>query len=139
LKPNGDSLKIQPNDLKITKHIQKLNGPSTPANKKKKKNQPSPHNKPCKRPSQKHNTLVKSKMNVIVKSKSSQKAATLAQKVEILDWHNNNSSNQTTTTSHFNKIYPDIALKQPLISAWVKAEAGIREQAKILLLDSKRI
>jgi hypothetical protein len=139
LKPNGDSLKIQPNDLKIIERIQKFNGPSTPANKKKKKNQPSPQNKSCKRPSEKHNTSVKSKMNV--KSKSSQKPgrATLAQKVEILDWHKNNGSNQTKTASHFNKIYPDIALKQPLISAWVKAENGIREQAKISSSDSKRV
>ena len=48
---------------------------------------------------------------------------TLKQRIEILDWHNTNSRIQMKTANHFHTIYPNLKIKQPLISAWVKDEA----------------
>ncbi|KAI7960756.1 hypothetical protein MJO28_001245 [Puccinia striiformis f. sp. tritici] len=138
LKPDGDSLMIEPNHLKTIQRIQQFNGPSTPVKKKIKDKSPL-KTKPPKKPSQQHNKSVKNKHNP--KSSSSQKPvrATLSQKIEVLNWHQTHGSNQTKTAAHFSKVYPDIAFKQPLISAWVREEDAIREQAKTTSSDSKRI
>ena len=48
--------------------------------------------------------------------------ATLAQRIEILEWHNKNGRNHSKTTCHFNPIYPNLKLKQPIISDWAKNE-----------------
>ena len=52
--------------------------------------------------------------------------ATLAQHIEILDWHYKNGENQTKTAKHFDPIYPNLKIKQPLVSAWVKEESKWR-------------
>jgi len=54
--------------------------------------------------------------------------ATLAQRIEILDWHHENGKNQTKTAKFFSKEYPNLVLKQPLLSKWLKAEATWRER-----------
>jgi hypothetical protein len=48
--------------------------------------------------------------------------ATLEQRIQILDWYHANGQNQTKTAKHFDAIYPNLKIKQPLISAWVKDE-----------------
>lgn len=48
--------------------------------------------------------------------------ATIYQRVEILDWYHANGENQSLTARHFDKIYPNLHLKQPIISSWVKNE-----------------
>jgi hypothetical protein len=54
--------------------------------------------------------------------------ATLEQRVEILDWHHANGENQSRTAKHFDSIYPQLKIKQPLVSSWVKDEAKWREE-----------
>ena len=54
--------------------------------------------------------------------------ATLRQRIEILDWHKVHGKNQTRTAKHFNAVYPNLKLKQPIISAWLNEEAKWREQ-----------
>ena len=61
----------------------------------------------------------KRKKDPIFKKKEN---ATLAHRIEILDWHHKNGKNQTQTAKHFDKIYPNLMLQQPLISSWVKNE-----------------
>jgi hypothetical protein len=53
--------------------------------------------------------------------------ATLAQHIEILDWHNKNGQNQSRTAQHFDPIYPNLKIKQPLVSSWIKEEAKWRD------------
>ena len=48
--------------------------------------------------------------------------ATLAQRNEVLDWYHANGKNQSKTAKHFESVYPNIMIKQPLVSAWVKNE-----------------
>ena len=52
----------------------------------------------------------------------------LAQRIEILDWYHANGKNQSKTAKHFNTIYPNLKIKQPLVSAWVKEEAKWQEE-----------
>lgn len=54
--------------------------------------------------------------------------ATLQQRIEILDWHNENGKNQSVTARHFAPCYPNLKIKQLLISSWVKDEAKWRAQ-----------
>ncbi len=54
--------------------------------------------------------------------------ATLAQRIEILDWYHKNGKNQTKAAHHFDPKYPNLRLKQPTISAWVNDELKWREQ-----------
>lgn len=54
--------------------------------------------------------------------------AMLAQRIEILDWHHSNGKNQSKTTRHFAPLYPNLQIKQPLISSWVKDEVKWRDQ-----------
>ncbi|KAF8219759.1 hypothetical protein L208DRAFT_1153510, partial [Tricholoma matsutake] len=53
---------------------------------------------------------------------------TLAQCIEILDWYHKNGKNQSKTAKHFDSIYPNLKMKQPLVSAWVKDEPKWREE-----------
>jgi hypothetical protein len=48
--------------------------------------------------------------------------ATLVQRIEILDWFHANGENQSKTARHFDPIYPNLKLKQPIISEWAKDE-----------------
>jgi hypothetical protein len=54
--------------------------------------------------------------------------ATLTQRIEILDWHHENGRNQSATARHFGPLYPNLQIKQPLISSWLQGEAKWREQ-----------
>jgi hypothetical protein len=54
--------------------------------------------------------------------------ATLEQRIEILNWHHQNGANQTKTARHFDKIYPNLRIKQPLVSSWLKEESKWRDQ-----------
>jgi Fe-S cluster assembly scaffold protein SufB len=54
--------------------------------------------------------------------------ATLPQQIEVLDWHKKHGKKQTLTAEHFAPEYPNIRIRQPLISSWVKEEAKWREQ-----------
>lgn len=56
--------------------------------------------------------------------------STLKQQIEILDWHYENGKNQSATARHFAPKYPNLKLKQPLVSQWVKEKAKICEQWK---------
>ena len=47
----------------------------------------------------------------------------MTQRIEILDWHHKNGRNQSATARHFASIYPNLQIKQPLISSWLKDEA----------------
>ena len=47
---------------------------------------------------------------------------TLAQQIEVLDWHCANGQSQKDTAIHFQKVYPDIELVQPWVSDWLRAE-----------------
>lgn len=54
--------------------------------------------------------------------------ATYKQRVEILDWHHAHGKNQTKTARHFDEKYPNLKIKQPLVSSWVKNEKEIRQE-----------
>lgn len=54
--------------------------------------------------------------------------ATLAQKIEILTWYQLNGENQTQTARHFDQIYPELKLSQPLISSWLKNTSALHTQ-----------
>ncbi|KAF8235271.1 hypothetical protein L208DRAFT_1258137, partial [Tricholoma matsutake] len=47
---------------------------------------------------------------------------TLTQWIKILDWHHACEKNQSKTATHWDQIYPNLLLKQPIISAWLKEE-----------------
>ena len=48
--------------------------------------------------------------------------ATLRQRIKVLDWYHANGRNQSKTAEHFASIYPNIKIKQPLVSDWVRNE-----------------
>ena len=49
--------------------------------------------------------------------------ATLKQHIEILDWHHASPmKNQTKTAEHWDRVYPNLGLKQPVVLAWLKDE-----------------
>ena len=54
--------------------------------------------------------------------------ATIAQRIEILDWYHANGKNQSKTAKHFDPKYPNLRLKQPVISRWLTNESHWREQ-----------
>lgn len=57
--------------------------------------------------------------------------ATIAQRIEILDWYHEHScptKSQVKTAAHFDKIYPNLRLKQPIISDWIRNEAKWRKE-----------
>ncbi|KAF8642060.1 hypothetical protein AX14_009760, partial [Amanita brunnescens Koide BX004] len=81
--------------------------------------------------SKKHKCLEKKEVDVEKPKKAKMQAtpvftkkenATLAQCIEVLDWYHTNGKNQSKTAKHFELVYPNIMIKQPLISAWVKNE-----------------
>lgn len=43
--------------------------------------------------------------------------------MEILNWYHANGKHQSKTAKHFSPIYPNLTIKQPLVSTWVKEEA----------------
>ncbi len=53
--------------------------------------------------------------------------ATVAQKVEVLDWYHANGKNQSKTAKYFNLKWPELDVKQPKVWDWIKKEAAIRE------------
>jgi len=53
--------------------------------------------------------------------------ATLAQCIEILDWHHKNGQNQSETACHFDSIYPNLKIKQPLVLSWIREETKWHE------------
>ena len=57
--------------------------------------------------------------------------ATIAQRIEILDWYHKHSGpkkSQVKTAAHFDKTYPNLRLKQPIISDWVRNEVKWRKE-----------
>ena len=57
--------------------------------------------------------------------------ATIAQRIEILDWYHKHSGpkkSQVKTAAHFDKIYLNLRLKQPIISDWVQNEMKWRKE-----------
>ncbi|PBK95104.1 hypothetical protein ARMGADRAFT_904611, partial [Armillaria gallica] len=54
--------------------------------------------------------------------------ATLKQCIKVLDWYHQNGKNQSKTAKHFAAIYPNLKIKQPLVSAWIKDEQKWREE-----------
>jgi hypothetical protein len=57
--------------------------------------------------------------------------ATLRQRIEILDWHHKNNAKQKETATHFNAIWPNLTLKQPIISDWLRNEPKWRKQLEL--------
>ncbi len=53
---------------------------------------------------------------------------TIKQQIEILNWHHANGKNQSKTAKHFDPIYPNLTLKQPLLSKWLKEKSKWRAQ-----------
>lgn len=67
------------------------------------------------------------------------KNATLYDKLMVLNWYHANGRNQSKTAKHFQEQGFSY-MKQPLVSAWVKREDDIREQASsVYQLTSRRI
>ena len=56
--------------------------------------------------------------------------ATMKQQIKILDWHHRQGKGfkQGKTAEHWNKIYPNLCLKQPAVSAWLKDEERYQQQ-----------
>lgn len=55
--------------------------------------------------------------------------ATLAQRIEILNWHHaSERKNQTQTAKHWVEIYPELKLKQHRVSRWLQQEAKWRAE-----------
>jgi hypothetical protein len=54
--------------------------------------------------------------------------ATLAQRIEVLNWFHENGKNQSKTARHFDTIYPNLHIRQPLVSSWVNNEPIWRER-----------
>ena len=68
----------------------------------------------------------KRKASNVVQTTSKVNVATFSQKVEFLNWHHKNGKNQSRTADHFEKVYPELKIKQPLISKWLKSEDNIQ-------------
>lgn len=51
----------------------------------------------------------------------------MAQKIEVLDWYHTNGKNQSRTAKFFAAKWPELDVKQPKVSDWVKKEESIRE------------
>ena len=54
--------------------------------------------------------------------------ATLAQHIKILDWYHANGKNQTKMAKHFDPIYPNLRIKQLLVSILVHEETKWQEE-----------
>ena len=55
----------------------------------------------------------------------SRKVATVAQKVEVIEWYHANGRNQSKMAKHFDAKWPELGVKQPKVSDWVKKEKDI--------------
>ncbi|KAI9613207.1 hypothetical protein KEM48_003902 [Puccinia striiformis f. sp. tritici PST-130] len=109
---------------KIKKPAEKPLNPNSNPNNKQKLNDNEPTSKskisnPNNKQKSNHNQMT---------SKSKISNASYAEKVEVLDWHHQKGKNQSKTAAHFDKIYPHLKIKQPLISKWFKDEAAIRSK-----------
>ncbi|GAW02276.1 DDE-domain-containing protein [Lentinula edodes] len=72
---------------------------------------------------------VKSQAQVLEKPVFTKKEnATVAQRIKIINWYHANGKNQSKTARHFEPIYPNLKLNQPLVLSWVKNEAKWREE-----------
>ncbi|KAA1108121.1 hypothetical protein PGT21_001048 [Puccinia graminis f. sp. tritici] len=139
ISPNNQHIAISATDIVIIEKINTYEIDKPQAKPSKTTSSPQPKSKtavaspiakkktPVATPSAKKKESVKEKLNLKSASKASRKPvrATLAQKLEVLDWHRKNGENQTKTARHFAEIYPEIGFKQPLVSAWVKEEDRI--------------
>lgn len=47
------------------------------------------------------------------------------QRIEVIDWNNLHRKNQTKTAQHFDTIYPELNIKKPLVSKWIRKEVKI--------------
>ncbi|CAH7669958.1 hypothetical protein PPACK8108_LOCUS4621 [Phakopsora pachyrhizi] len=65
------------------------------------------------------------------KEKRRNHSSTYQTKLEILNWYHANGKNQSRTAQFFSKKYPDLNIKQPLISSWLKFEDQIRFKARL--------
>lgn len=68
--------------------------------------------------------------------------ATLAQRIEILNWFHDNGENQSKTARHFDSLYSNLKIKQPIVSDWVKNEQKWRtrwEAEQTTERDAKRV
>ena len=45
----------------------------------------------------------------------------------MIEWYHANGQNQSKTAKHFNAKWPELGVKQPKVSDWVKKEKDIRE------------
>ena len=56
--------------------------------------------------------------------------ATLKQKIQVLNWHHAQGKKQSQgkTAAHWDLTYPNLCLKQPTISAWLKEEKKYHQQ-----------
>ncbi|KNE99857.1 hypothetical protein PSTG_06945 [Puccinia striiformis f. sp. tritici PST-78] len=54
--------------------------------------------------------------------------ASYAEKVQVLDWHHKNGTDQTKTCEHFKNIFHQLRIKKPLLSKWLKAKDSICEK-----------
>ena len=61
----------------------------------------------------------------------------LAQHIENLDWYHKNGENQLKMVKHFDAIYPNLKMNQPLVSAWVKGEANGGKNGHIAAEDAQ--
>jgi hypothetical protein len=53
----------------------------------------------------------------------------IAQRIEILNWHHKQAKpSQKKTAAHFDPIYPNLRIKQPLLSLWLKDKLMWRER-----------
>lgn len=77
-----------------------------------------------------------------LKKNSKRVNATLAQRIEVLDWHHANGRNQSKTAKQFENKFPGLKIKQPLVSAWLREEAMWRERYEAeggMVAASKRV
>jgi hypothetical protein len=75
----------------------------------------------------KEQALVKKAKNLPVFTKKEN--ATLAQQIEIFNWHHNSGKkSQLKTAQYWDKIYLNLRLKQPIISAWLQDEQKWQKQ-----------
>ena len=72
---------------------------------------------------EKETKVPQKKSNPPVTADVKKENATLAQRIEILDWYHKNNKNQSATAQHFQSCYPSLKIKQPLVSSWIKDEA----------------
>ena len=54
------------------------------------------------------------------------KNSMIGQHIEILNWHHANGKNQSKIAQHFDPIYPNLKIMQPLVLVWVKEEAKLQ-------------